>query len=180
MICIRIWTINIFSKQRCMRISILEWSLISMSAFISLSSDVYCAASRGGNGVICPLFDWAAPSHLEKGQQAPLENLTICIIWDLIWVRSRNCGCLVTWFCYQLIAKPGNKTATVLWPDPYKLPNFDKILTHPFTPNIDEGGGWCPSFPNPRYSIVSNLWVEWAYSFLQSCFLCHHRRDVSL
>ena len=35
-----------------------------------------------------------------------------------IWVRSRNCGCLVTWFCYQLIAKPGNKTATVLWPDP--------------------------------------------------------------
>ena len=25
-----------------------------------------------------------------------------------IWVRSRNCGCLVTWFCYQLIAKPGN------------------------------------------------------------------------
>ena len=24
-----------------------------------------------------------------------------------IWVRSRNCGCLVTWFCYQLIAKPG-------------------------------------------------------------------------
>ena len=38
---------------------------------------------------------------------------------DRIWVRSRNCGCLVTWFCYQLIAKPGNKTATVSWPDPY-------------------------------------------------------------
>ena len=36
-----------------------------------------------------------------------------------IWVRSRNCGCLVTWFCYQLIAKPGNKTATVSWPDPF-------------------------------------------------------------
>ena len=35
------------------------------------------------------------------------------------WVRSRNCGCLVTWFCYQLIAKPGNKTATVSWPDPH-------------------------------------------------------------
>ena len=35
-----------------------------------------------------------------------------------IWVRSRNCGCLVTWFCYQLIAKPGNKTAAVSWPDP--------------------------------------------------------------
>ena len=36
-----------------------------------------------------------------------------------LWVRSRNCGCLVTWFCYQLIAKPGNKTAAVSWPDPY-------------------------------------------------------------
>ena len=46
--------------------------------------------------------------------------------YKYIWVRSRNCGCLVTWFCYQLIAKPGNKTATVPWPDPYvvdgKLP----------------------------------------------------------
>ena len=29
-----------------------------------------------------------------------------------------KCGCLVTWFCYQLIAKPGNKTATVSWSDP--------------------------------------------------------------
>ena len=26
---------------------------------------------------------------------------------------------VVTWFSYQLIAKPGNKTATVSWPDPY-------------------------------------------------------------
>ena len=42
----------------------------------------------------------------------------------VIWVRSRNCGCLVTWFCYQLIAKPGNKTATVPWPDPYALPHY--------------------------------------------------------
>ena len=48
-------------------------------------------------------------------------------LWDtvylikFIWVRSRNCGCLVTWFCYQLIAKPGNKTAAVPWPDPYAV-----------------------------------------------------------
>ena len=44
------------------------------------------------------------------------------VIWlniHCIWVRSRNCGCLVTWFCYELITKPGNKTATVSWPDPY-------------------------------------------------------------
>ena len=45
----------------------------------------------------------------------------IVYVMYYIWVRSRNCGCLVTWFCYQLIAKPGNKTATVPWPDPYTL-----------------------------------------------------------
>ena len=33
-----------------------------------------------------------------------------------IWVRSRRCGCLVTWFCYHLIAKPGNKAAAHSWP----------------------------------------------------------------
>ena len=41
-----------------------------------------------------------------------------CHTW--IWVRSRRCSCLVTWFCYQLIAKPGNKTAAHSWPDPYE------------------------------------------------------------
>ena len=45
---------------------------------------------------------------------------TAVLHWAInIWARSRNCGCLVTWFCYQLIAKPGNKTAAVPWPDPY-------------------------------------------------------------
>ena len=39
---------------------------------------------------------------------------------DMTWVRSRRCGCLVTWFCYHLIAKPGNKTAAPSWPDPYQ------------------------------------------------------------
>ena len=43
------------------------------------------------------------------------HQLNLCwLIVNWIWVRSRNCGCLVTWFCYQLIAKPGNKTATVI------------------------------------------------------------------
>ena len=42
-----------------------------------------------------------------------------CDIMDSIWVRSRSCGCLVTWFCYQFIAKPGNTTAAVSRPDPY-------------------------------------------------------------
>ena len=35
--------------------------------------------------------------------------------------RSQRCACLVTWFCYQMIAKPGNKTGPPLWPDPYHI-----------------------------------------------------------
>ena len=46
----------------------------------------------------------------------------------MIWVRSRNCGCLVTWFCYPLIAKPGNKAATVSWPDPYAQASTSEML----------------------------------------------------
>ena len=45
----------------------------------------------------------------------------MCFMSIFIWVRSRNWGCLATWFCYQLIAKPGNKTVAVSWPDPYVL-----------------------------------------------------------
>ena len=52
-----------------------------------------------------------------------------------IWVRSRNCGCLVTWFCYQLIAKPGYKTAAVPWPDPYiissRIPQYVPLIPSP-------------------------------------------------
>ena len=47
-------------------------------------------------------------------------------------------GCLVTWFCYQLITKPANKTAVPSWLDPptdkifgpiYLLLNLVYILT---------------------------------------------------
>ena len=44
-----------------------------------------------------------------------------------IWVESRNCGCLVAWFCYQRMARPGSKTAAVPWPDPYV---FIVYMTH--------------------------------------------------
>ena len=50
-----------------------------------------------------------------RGSYEQMDNIT--------WVRSRNCGCLVTWFRYQLIAKPGKKTATVTWPDPHISPD---------------------------------------------------------
>ena len=37
---------------------------------------------------------------------------TVCLglMNTCIWVRSRNCVCRITWFCYKLIAKPGNTT----------------------------------------------------------------------
>ena len=46
------------------------------------------------------------------------RDVHLCIM-VYIWIRSRNCGRPVTQPCYQLIARPGNKTATVTWPDPY-------------------------------------------------------------
>ena len=59
-------------------------------------------------------------------QQAPSELVLIpqtmlTKIYDSIWIRSQRCGCLVTWFCYQMIAKPDNKTAAPSWPDPYNV-----------------------------------------------------------
>ena len=46
-----------------------------------------------------------------------------------IFVRSWRCGCLVTWFCYQLIAKPGNNTVTPPWPGPYRISTHMKDYT---------------------------------------------------
>ena len=49
----------------------------------------------------------------------PEVRMRVTSAWGQEWVRSRNCGCLVTRFCYQMIAKPGNKTAAPSWTDPY-------------------------------------------------------------
>ena len=45
------------------------------------------------------------------------ETAYIIMIMIMIRVGSWWCGWLVTWFCYQLIAKPGNKTAALPWPE---------------------------------------------------------------
>ena len=47
-----------------------------------------------------------------------------------IWVGSWRCACLVTWFCYHLIAKTGNETGATSWPDPYE--NSHQLITMPF------------------------------------------------
>ena len=65
---------------------------------------------------ICYTYDILPLAHLPNRYK--LSRQLLPLYWST-WVRSRNCGCLVTWFCYQLIAKPGNKTDTVSWPDPH-------------------------------------------------------------
>ena len=72
-------------------------------------------------------------THYSSGQLRLFQHL-MSLLWEClhramiywcifisIWVRSQSCGCLVTWFCYHLIAKPGNKTASHSWPDLYLL-----------------------------------------------------------
>ena len=52
------------------------------------------------------------------------------LVQYMIWVGSRKCCCLVTWFCYQLIAKPGNKTALPSWLDPYPFGTHLELKSH--------------------------------------------------
>ena len=63
------------------------------------------------------------------------------------------CGCFVTWFCYHLIAKPGNKTATPLWLDPYteSLTHFDGLVQDRST---------CISIANKLEQALSHWFVE--------------------
>ena len=62
------------------------------------------------------------PSHQHNQYQSMHLWSSVSV---LMWVRSWRCDCLVTWFCYHLIAKPGNKTVAPSWPDPYWLTNMD-------------------------------------------------------
>ena len=48
---------------------------------------------------------------------------------DRIWARSWMCDCLVTWFCCQKTAKPGNKTAAPSWTDRYGVSFVSSLLT---------------------------------------------------
>ena len=92
----------------------------------------------------CPDWPLASPGHQESWywqcriNGSPSFTRDSNDMWHLniekclkrwIWVRSRRCGCLVTWFCYHLIAKPGSKTAAPSWPDPYVF-ILPEILQH--------------------------------------------------
>ena len=75
------------------------------------------------------------------------------------WVRSQNCGCLVTWFCYQLIAKPGNKAAAVPCPGPYHFSRqycttiYLAQLIHHLLPYSHIGGHNCLHWCHHSYNM---------------------------
>ena len=85
-----------------------------------------------------------------------------CWLMQCIWVKSWNCGCLVTWFCYQLIAKPGNKTAAVLWLDPYCIYKCFVFLVVGgyigFTPSVRLSVR-LSRLPCPLCNIYSSGWI---------------------
>ena len=64
-----------------------------------------------------------------------------CVCWerfkpiieheDIIYVSAHETAAVLQWFCYQLIAKQSNKTATVSRPDPYVIKRLsNKFTTH--------------------------------------------------
>ena len=80
--------------------------------------------------MICghPIFKWVEviwQGWRDTGYVPPA--MANRVTWIIIkWVSSRNCGCLVTWICYQLIVKPGNKTAAVPWLDRYGVVQYNR------------------------------------------------------
>ena len=50
----------------------------------------------------------------------------------MIWIRSRRCAGVVTWFCYQMIAKSGNNAGPTSWSNSHdqiwlRYPYFDSF-----------------------------------------------------
>ena len=82
----------------------------------SVNSDSFFCWSVLGTERAVP-FSWRLVTvwRTPMARLSGIQRIHTCIIWVTSW----SWGCHVTWFCYQLIAKPGNKTAAPSWPDPY-------------------------------------------------------------
>ena len=81
------------------------------------------------------LLYWPWDIRLALSLRPVVWRLQVWFFFSLIWARSRRCGCLVTWFCYQMIAKPCNKTAAPSWPNPYlyRKSLFSVKFSHEFS-----------------------------------------------
>ena len=83
---------------------------------LAIWDEEYCCMNHSGTetGIFLANQRWGL---LSQNSFIPLffqffqHHQSIYYMLNIMWVRSRNCGCLVTWFCYQL-------TATAPWPDP--------------------------------------------------------------
>ena len=106
-------------------------------------------------------------SHVKK------KNL--CFFLFYMWVRSRNCGCLVTWFCYHVTAKPGNKTAAPSWPDPY---------SHSIYSPDDQVCVFCVHHQSFKYCLLSPLSIHhietWIKSYSVECHYSAVKHDMVL
>ena len=90
--------------------SILINSPVQISAICKDDKFIWC---HNGNG-----RGTDSPDAVVRISEENLVNV-IAAYDTIIWIRSWRCTCLVTWFCYQMIEKLGNKTGPLLWPDPY-------------------------------------------------------------
>ena len=94
-------------------------AMVKLWSDFALTKDTHTSPSRARYRVSFMSSSMKTDRYIENAVSRMHCILPVTTHRMFIWVSSRNCGCLVTWFCYQLIAKPGNKTATVPWSDPY-------------------------------------------------------------
>ena len=119
-----------------------------LNAFISLFAHIFQCCVIGCGAII---------STLQGLCFIPNWKMCFTPFTQMGWVME-VCGCLVTWFCYQLIAKPGNKTATPPWPRPKYF-----FLKDIYTPRNEVSGGILDSaclFVCPSVCLSVNFFVS--------------------
>ena len=82
---------------------------------------IFCQLSLNLHSIPVLSLVWFSRGVWSRFNYTSITVMSKCFVHTriCIWVRSLRCASLVTWFCYQTIAKPGNKTSTPSWPDPY-------------------------------------------------------------
>ena len=83
-------------------------------------------------------------------------------------VRSQRWACLVIWFCYQIIAKPGNKTGTPLFKKRHTF------VTWPIWTIYLNDYSWTLCGPLIPYRIVSDLCRHWFRQWIGTCLVPSH------
>ena len=73
------------------------------------------------------------------------------------WVGSGGCNCLVSWFCYQLIAKPGNKTVAPPWPNTHPFEVITYIIHSSSSKQLQQAIRLCDQYVVVTMYYVSTL-----------------------